>query len=341
MRYQYGNHLDSASLELDSTGQIISYEEYFPYGDTSLIAGTNQKEVKLKEYRYTGKEKDDATGLYYYGARYYASWLGRWLSADPLFRENPAVYERPKGNDEERKHQSAIYLEGLNLYIYGKDNPIRYTDPTGQGVRDWLQSKGESLNRGGEKFNIWVNNIIHGIPDKNSNQTTQVSIMENLEYNGQKLPIPKEKGVAAIGSPVGRRDAISGIIGKHFHKGQDYKVPVGTPYLATKEGVVIDVRFKNANDKTTTIGNYITIKDSSGNISTGVHLSAVYVKPGDKVVPGQVIGLTGNSGTWTTGPHLHHSTVKGNNEKMLWDIKSNNWIEREYFNEKTNSYIKY
>ncbi len=75
----------------------------FPYGDTSFMAGTNQKEVKLKEYRYTGKEKDDATGLYYYGARYYASWLGRWLSADPLFRENPGVYERPKGKDEDEQ----------------------------------------------------------------------------------------------------------------------------------------------------------------------------------------------------------------------------------------------
>jgi len=142
IRYQYGNHLDSASLELDSTGQIISYEEYFPYGDTSLIAGTNQKEVKLKEYRYTGKEKDDATGLYYYGARYYASWLGRWLSADPLFRENPSVYERPKPRDKEEaqkaetEYMQKLYSEGLNLYGYVKGNPVIFTDPEGK----WLQS---------------------------------------------------------------------------------------------------------------------------------------------------------------------------------------------------------
>ncbi len=51
IRYQYGNHLDSALLELDNLGNIISYEEYFPHGDTSFMAGSNQKEVKLKEYR--------------------------------------------------------------------------------------------------------------------------------------------------------------------------------------------------------------------------------------------------------------------------------------------------
>jgi RHS repeat-associated protein len=131
IRYQYGNHIDSASLELNSTGQIISYEEYFPYGDTSLIAGTSQKEVKLKEYRYTGKEKDDATGLYYYGARYYASWLGRWMSADLLFRENPAVYDRPKGKDAETSFRKKVYSEGLNLYEYCKGNPVKFNDLNG------------------------------------------------------------------------------------------------------------------------------------------------------------------------------------------------------------------
>lgn len=136
-RYQYGNHLDSASLELDPTGNIISYEEYFPYGDTSFIAGTNQKEVKLKEYRYTGKEKDDSTGLYYFGARYYASWCGRWLSCDPLFRENPAVYDKPKAKDEdesrkqEEEFRRKLYSEGVNLYGYVQGNPVTMSDPDG------------------------------------------------------------------------------------------------------------------------------------------------------------------------------------------------------------------
>ena len=63
VRYQLGNHLGSAALELDGAGQVISYEEYYPYGATSYQAGRNASEVSLKRYRYTGQERDSETGL--------------------------------------------------------------------------------------------------------------------------------------------------------------------------------------------------------------------------------------------------------------------------------------
>ena len=47
------------------------------------MVGRNQAETSLKRYRYSGKERDDETGLYYYGARNYVPWMGRWLSCDP------------------------------------------------------------------------------------------------------------------------------------------------------------------------------------------------------------------------------------------------------------------
>ncbi|WP_019500353.1 SpvB/TcaC N-terminal domain-containing protein [Pseudanabaena sp. PCC 6802] len=111
LRYQLGNHLGSVSLEVDNDAQIISYEEYFPYGGTALIAGRNQKEVKLKEYRYSGKERDDSTGLYYYGARYYAPWLGRWMNPDP-----------------------AGTVDGLNVYAFVGGNPTSFVDLTGMNI---------------------------------------------------------------------------------------------------------------------------------------------------------------------------------------------------------------
>ena len=82
VRYQFANHLGSSVLELDQAGQVISYEEYYPYGSTSYQAVRARTETR-KRYRYTGKERDTETGLYYHGARYYAPWLARWTSCDP------------------------------------------------------------------------------------------------------------------------------------------------------------------------------------------------------------------------------------------------------------------
>ena len=89
VRYQFGNHLGSAALELDDESQIISFEEYYPYGSTSFQSGRSLAEVSLKRYRYTGMERDEESGLEYHSARYYAPWLGRWTSCDPEMTRFP------------------------------------------------------------------------------------------------------------------------------------------------------------------------------------------------------------------------------------------------------------
>jgi RHS repeat-associated protein len=107
-RYQFDNHLGTACLELDENADVITYEEYYPYGSTSYQSGRTATEVSLKRYRYTGKERDEETGFYYQGARYCASWLGRWVSCDPVGTK-----------------------DGPNLYMYVNGNPIVLSDPTG------------------------------------------------------------------------------------------------------------------------------------------------------------------------------------------------------------------
>jgi RHS repeat-associated protein len=120
IRYQLDNHLGSASLELDGAGKVISYEEYYPYGATSYQAGSSVAEVSLKRYRYTGKERDEETGLAYHGARYYALWLGRWASCDPIG-----------------------ISDGLNLFQYVHSNPIILRDPNGTKARSDADIKEE------------------------------------------------------------------------------------------------------------------------------------------------------------------------------------------------------
>ena len=113
IRYQFGNHLGSSSLELDDQARIISYEENTPYGSTSYEAVRSQTDTP-KRYRYTGKERDEESGLYYHGARYYAPWLTRWVSCDP----------------------SAIG-DGVNVYSFVHDSPINEIDPTGSDGEPW------------------------------------------------------------------------------------------------------------------------------------------------------------------------------------------------------------
>jgi RHS repeat-associated protein len=107
IRYQFGNHLGSASLELDERAQIIFYEEYAPYGSSTYQAARSQTEM-AKRYRFTGKELDEETGLSYHGQRYYSPWLGRWTSCDP-----------------------SGLASDLNLYAYCLCNPVINIDPSG------------------------------------------------------------------------------------------------------------------------------------------------------------------------------------------------------------------
>lgn len=78
IRFQFGNHLGSASLELDDKANVISYEEYYPYGCTSYQAVDKSIKVAAKRYRYTGMERDEETGLNYHPSRNTAPWMGRW-----------------------------------------------------------------------------------------------------------------------------------------------------------------------------------------------------------------------------------------------------------------------
>ncbi|MDR6915203.1 RHS repeat-associated protein [Pseudomonas sp. 3296] len=110
-RYTLVDHLNSCTVELANDGRIISREIYYPFGETAWFAGADAIAVDYKTIRYSGKERD-ATGLYYYGFRYYIPWLQRWLSPDP-----------------------AGSVDGLNLYWMTRNNPVSFIDDDGAVTR--------------------------------------------------------------------------------------------------------------------------------------------------------------------------------------------------------------
>jgi RHS repeat-associated protein len=113
VRHQLANHLKSTALEVDGDGRVLTYEEYSPYGSTTLQLVTG-KSLAPKRDRFIGKERDDETGLYYVGARYYAAWLGRWISCDP-----------------------AGIGDSTNLYVYAADDPVNTLDENGAWDISW------------------------------------------------------------------------------------------------------------------------------------------------------------------------------------------------------------
>ncbi len=108
MRFVYGNHLGSASLELDAGGRVISYEEYHPFGTTSYQAVDATLRAAAKRYRFSGLERDEETGLDSHQQRYCAPWLGRWIHCDP-----------------------DGLVDGPNLYRYARNAPTMLTDRRG------------------------------------------------------------------------------------------------------------------------------------------------------------------------------------------------------------------
>jgi RHS repeat-associated protein len=99
-RFELADHLNSSNVIVDNTGQAVNRGEYKSYGETSFGSATR------KRYRFTGKERDEESGLAYHGARDYEPWTAKWVGCEQ-------------------------HIDGLNPYVYVGNNPLRFIDPSG------------------------------------------------------------------------------------------------------------------------------------------------------------------------------------------------------------------
>ncbi|MBV7572876.1 toxin [Pseudomonas sp. PDM32] len=169
-RYHLNDHLGSCALELDEDGEVISQERYHPFGTTAWFAGRGEVEASYRTVRYSGKERD-ATGLYYYGFRYYVPWWQRWLNPDP-----------------------AGIIDGSNFFSMVSNTPLNLKDSMGLAGDDpaegeYFKQRGiQVLRRGakeiGKVYPKIEEHIYQGVDDS----------LEMLATASQKLKNPETVG---------------------------------------------------------------------------------------------------------------------------------------------------
>ncbi len=154
--YYHPDHLGSSSYITNLDGEVVQHVEYVPFGEVFI---EERNSTWNTPYLFNGKEFDEETGLYYYGARYYDARLSLWMSVDKLtefapswtsyraFFNNPIRYSDPTGNWE--------WDENGNLVANKKDNSYTLAPFLGVKQKDALAF----LNRNGIVSN--KNNILN------------------------------------------------------------------------------------------------------------------------------------------------------------------------------------
>ncbi len=134
------DHLGSSSVLTTQQGSYHERIEYLPYGET-WVEDKATSDSYTTPYKFTGKELDTETGLYYFGARYYDARVSRWISADKYFEEY--LPTKPKENLNNIPGNGGVYRSiNIDVYHYGGDNPLVIIDPDGNEDKRTENMKG-------------------------------------------------------------------------------------------------------------------------------------------------------------------------------------------------------
>src|SRR5690606_18458354 len=154
--YFHPDHLGSTSYITNLLGEVSQHMEYFAFGETFV---EEHRSSNNSPYKFNGKELDEETGLYYYGARYYDPRISIWLSVDPLVSDGTFLTGRHNGGFYNSFNQ--------NSYIYCYQNPVILIDPNGkQTTNKSLNSTLKNLSESNPNDDIYLLNNV-GIPSGN------------------------------------------------------------------------------------------------------------------------------------------------------------------------------
>jgi RHS repeat-associated protein len=193
--YQYSDPLGGGTIETDPAGTVISAETYHPFGTTALRQRAPGRDLSLKRYRFAGHERDDETGLQPMGARLYAPWLGRWISADP-----------------------AGLAGGLNLYQYCANNPVMHRDPMGtkwEPVGDFVNPDPPDFAHGASESTVRAAFLEHGFHTTRTFRNTDTGQVVTLGVHVKLRSVGRMSQETQVGGPHR---------GQQFWQLQDFEV---------------------------------------------------------------------------------------------------------------------
>ncbi|MCF6335629.1 MAG: peptidoglycan DD-metalloendopeptidase family protein, partial [Spirochaetales bacterium] len=170
--YYHPDHLGSSNIVTTPDGEVFEHIEYTPYGET-WIEKTDDYSNMLP-YKFTAKELDSETGLYYYGARYLNPRTSRWISADPAGVEliNP-------------NRDGFNFIESQNWYSYVGNNPVIFIDPNGMESADAADSWHKAIDSAPD-FS-W--------PVENGRVTSASGAREGIKYKDKNGKTQKTKPI--------------------------------------------------------------------------------------------------------------------------------------------------
>ena len=212
-RYFYhSDHLGSSSLITDASGNVTQQLDYLPYGEVFL---EKRSDVDYHTpYKFNGKELDEETGLYYYGARYYNPRLSIWYATDPLEEKYP----------------------NISSYAYCAGNPIKFVDYRGDSLIVAPEYQ--------ELFNKALTDVFGGIISKGFVYDTKGVVSFNGDIKGMSK---KQREIFNDFKKVLASKTITHIIYAERYNVKDKNGCIATisPEITGGEGTLLACDYKN------------------------------------------------------------------------------------------------
>ena len=203
VKFHLGDHLGSSNVVVDEAGNWVNREEYTPYGETSFGS------FARKRYRFSGKERDEESGLYYFEARFYLPWIAKWSTPDPLGAAG-----------------------GLNLYEYCSGSPMCRIDPTGyddQAGTSEYTPDGEIVNVTAKPSDDPVIQSYISMDPTDPNSVGHMTLSE-MRVTGT-VPFEPDKSAPGVAEWQNEVGVITGRDAKEFAKGVGDSVGRGLLFL--------------------------------------------------------------------------------------------------------------